>query len=244
MANVSPINIDALDFASAGTLVGAHLDAASVAPMHAVPPPMAASPVDVAATGAATAMQTKMSAMQGELAEKGPEMQAKAAASAGALQAQDVQNASPLKDLASAIPSSGGSSGGGSGGSSGGSSGGNNGHVDSGNYRPGEGKVSAVDDRFRTGGGDKEPKEPHERSGRDTADSVLDITKGVGKIVGGGATAIGGILVGGAGVAGAAETGGGTAGLILAGVGLAGTGISVISDGLENIVDGMDDLSK
>lgn len=239
MANVSAINIDALDFASAGTLVGAHLDAASVAPMHAVPPPVAASPVDVAATGAATAMQTKMGALQGELAEKGTEMQAKSAASANALQAQDVQNASPLKDLASAIPSSGGS-----GGSSGGSSGGNNGHVDSGNYRPGQGKVSAVDNTFKTGGGDKDPKEPHERSGRETADSVLDITKGVGKIVGGGATAIGGILLGGAGAAGAVESGGGTAALILAGAGLAGTGISVISDGLENIVDGMDDLSK
>lgn len=114
MSAVKPINFDALDFASVGALVGAHLDAASVAPMHAVPPPVAASPVDVAATGAATAMRTKMAAMQGELAEKGPEMQGKSATSASALQEQDAQNASPLKNLASAIPSGGSSSGGGS----------------------------------------------------------------------------------------------------------------------------------
>jgi hypothetical protein len=113
--------------------------------------------------------------------------------------------------------------------------------ADMSNATSGEGKIQFVDHTFKTGGGDKEP---HEHSGRDTADSVLDITKGVGKVLGGGATAIGGILLGGAGVASEAPSAGTSTGIVLGGVAITGTGIAVISDGLENIIDGMDDLSK
>jgi hypothetical protein len=112
MAAVSPINIEPADFTHAGLFVGAHLEVAAKPPTSAVPASVAGSPVDVAAAGAATAIRAKIGAMQGELAPKGPDMQAKAAASAAALQAQDTQNASPLKDLASAIPSTGSNGGG------------------------------------------------------------------------------------------------------------------------------------
>jgi hypothetical protein len=117
MAAVSTISVDPVPFIRAGSEVGFHLEAAAKPVNGAVPAPVSASPVDAAATGARTAIQTKMTAMQAEIGTKGPQMQAAAAAAAAALQAQDANNASPLKDLASAIPSGGGSSGGGGGGS-------------------------------------------------------------------------------------------------------------------------------
>jgi hypothetical protein len=175
-------------------------------------------------------MQTKMTAMSGKLTTKSGELQTTTDAGAAAMQAQDANNASPLKDLASAIPS-----GGGGGGTS------NGGHVDSGNYHSGQGKIQAVDHTFKTDGGDKAP---HDCSGREQADGGLGILSGVGKTVAGIAGTVSGIAVAGAGVAAEGPSLGTSTAIVAGGAAIASTGIYGLADGIKGIIDGFDDLSN
>jgi hypothetical protein len=145
MADATPIQISAADLLTAGTHVAGHLQTAAIAPLHDLPAPVASSPVDAAAAGAVTAMHTKMTAMSTKLATKSSELQATTTTSAAAMQAQDANNASPLKDLASAVSST-GSGGSGAGTMGGGSS---------------QGRIQAVDRSFKTDGSDPIKIQPH-----------------------------------------------------------------------------------
>jgi len=238
MRNVSPINVDSLNLTRAGLLVGAHLETAAIAPVHAVPTPMAASPVDVAATEAATAIHTKMTALHGELAPTGPEMQAKSAASASALQEQDAQNASPLKDLASAIPTSGGSSGGGTSGGSGAKTMGGS---------SGQGKMQAVDHTFKLDpliSNPKEPDKPNPIVGPPPPQPVPDTSKKSGErqVLDGMLEVVGGTLLdlGSAAalvpeIAAEVPTGGLDTPLTAASIGGLLTGTGMVEDGLDDL---------
>ncbi len=139
--------------------------------MHALLVPVAVTPVDAVTRGAVTAMQTKMAAMSQWLMAKSGELQTTTDDSAAAMQAQDANNASPLKDLASSIPSGGG--------------GGNGAQTLGGS--PGLGKIQAFDHTFKMDGGNNSAPSPHVCTTRDEWDSGLSILGGGGETIAGGA---------------------------------------------------------
>jgi len=99
----TPVIVQPGGLLSAASTVAGHLE------RSAAPPPAAAvritapgSPVDAATGSVAAGMQTKMTALSGQLAGKGPELQATTTAGATALQAQDAQNAAAIGALRAA----------------------------------------------------------------------------------------------------------------------------------------------